>query len=134
VQGLVARLEAEFDHALSATGPGSLYVGTATPAAQGPPEPILLRITSRSADGGSLEAAVGLASMDSPPSRPHHRQCTALRGRARPPADKRQGGCRGRPGGVGPRRPGGPGAQPRPAGRLPRGRGRALRLPAFSRG
>jgi hypothetical protein len=58
VKGVVARLEAEFDRAIAATGPGSLYVGTATPAAQGAAEPILLRITSRSADGGSLEAAV----------------------------------------------------------------------------
>jgi hypothetical protein len=55
VPALVARLEAEFNQAEAAAAPGTLYVGTVSP---GSPEAILLRMTGRSIDGGSFEAAM----------------------------------------------------------------------------
>jgi hypothetical protein len=58
VATLRARLEAEFEQAVAATEPGSLYQGSATSRATGTAEPILLRFTTRSEDAKSLEAVI----------------------------------------------------------------------------
>jgi len=55
---LRAGLAAEFDRAMSATAPGSLYRGTSVSRTTGASEPILLRFTGRSGDGESLGAAI----------------------------------------------------------------------------
>jgi len=55
---LKAALAEEFDGAVSATAPGSLYHGTAVSKASGASEPILLRFTGRSGDGDSLQAEI----------------------------------------------------------------------------
>jgi hypothetical protein len=58
VPALKGRLEEEFDQAVAATEPGALYQGSATSVASGAAEPVLLRITGRSADGKSFEASL----------------------------------------------------------------------------
>jgi hypothetical protein len=58
VPALRDRLEAEYREALAATEPGSIYQGTASPSASGPPETVLLRITDRSDDGSSFVASI----------------------------------------------------------------------------
>jgi hypothetical protein len=58
VATLKARMKVEFDGALAATEPGSLYHGTALSGTSGASEPILLRFTGRSEDGESLDAMV----------------------------------------------------------------------------
>jgi len=55
---LRAGLAAEFERAMSATAPGSLYRGAAVSKATGASEPLLLRFKARSQDGESLEAAI----------------------------------------------------------------------------
>ncbi|HEY5078353.1 MAG TPA: hypothetical protein VII43_00845 [Opitutaceae bacterium] len=58
VSELKARLEGEFNSAMAASEPGLLYQGTAVSRATGASEPVLLRFTGRSEDGGSLEATM----------------------------------------------------------------------------
>ncbi len=55
---LRTRLETEFQQAVAATEPGSLFEGTAASVATGAAEPILLRFSSRSDDGKSFEATL----------------------------------------------------------------------------
>jgi hypothetical protein len=58
VSALRSRLEAEYEQAIAATEPGSLYQGTASVSGSDASEPILLRFTSRSDDGKFFEAAI----------------------------------------------------------------------------
>jgi hypothetical protein len=58
VAALRSRLEDEFQRAVAATEPGSLFQGSATSIASGAAEPILLRLNSRSDDGRSFEATL----------------------------------------------------------------------------
>ncbi len=58
VAPLRTRLEAEFQQAIAATEPGSLFQGAVASIASGAAEPVLLRFTSRSDDGKSFEATV----------------------------------------------------------------------------
>ena len=55
---LRSRLNAEFQGAISATEPGSLYRGTAYSRTSGKSEPILLRFTGRSEGGEAVDAAL----------------------------------------------------------------------------
>jgi hypothetical protein len=56
ISELKARLETEFKEAMTATGPGLLYFGTASSKTVGTSEPFLLRFAGRSAGGKSIEA------------------------------------------------------------------------------
>jgi hypothetical protein len=58
ISSLRKRLEAEFERALAATEPGSLFQGSATSNASGASEPILLRMTGRSDDLMSFSATI----------------------------------------------------------------------------
>jgi hypothetical protein len=58
VASLRKRLEAEFERALAATEPGSLFQGSATSNASGASEPVLLRMTGRSDDQMSFSATI----------------------------------------------------------------------------
>ena len=55
---LQARLEGEFERAVAATEPGSLYLGTAVSRTSGATEPIFLRFGPRAQGGESLEAGI----------------------------------------------------------------------------
>lgn len=58
VGNLRIRLEAEFERAIAATEPGSLFQGSATSNASGASEPVLLRMTGRSDDDMSFSATI----------------------------------------------------------------------------
>ena len=58
VSALKARMEAEFRGAMTATGPGLLYHGTALSKTTGTSEPILVRFTGRSEGGESIESVM----------------------------------------------------------------------------
>jgi hypothetical protein len=70
VPGLKARLEAEYETAVAATEPGSLYQGTVASSASGKSETVLMRFTGRSRDGKSFEATI--ESPSHPWKRPLH--------------------------------------------------------------
>jgi hypothetical protein len=55
---LRTRLEAEFEAAIAATEPGSLYQGHATSRTSGASDAVLLRITSRADDGKTFDATI----------------------------------------------------------------------------